>query len=259
MLKRRLIPKILLKTDGRRMISVTTVHFAEQKEVGDPVSQAKIYQAQMADELLFLDMDRTLRRDRELLAGTIRKAAQVIFMPFTVGGGVTQVDDFRLLLLNGADKVAINTAALERPELITEAAETYGSQCVVVSMDCRLAENGTYTVWKNSGQIDSGWDAALYAKESEARGAGEILLTSIDRDGTGEGLDLALIRLVTAAVKIPVIAAGGCGLAKHFVEGFREGGADAVSAGTFFAFRDQNLMQTRSHIKSGGVSIRLQL
>jgi imidazole glycerol-phosphate synthase subunit HisF len=258
MLKRRLIPKLQMKSSkfAGAMTLVTTVQFGKVVEVGDPVSQAKIYQAQAADELIFLDLDAT-RESRQPMAEVIRRAAEEIFMPMTIGGGVRSLDDFRLLLTSGADKVSICTAAVEVPTLITDAAERFGAQAVVVSIDYRRDASGTYSVWTHGGTQATTLHPAEWAMRCAERGAGEIMLTSIDRDGTRQGLDLAMTRLVAESVSVPVIAAGGCGVAKDFVEGFTHGSADAVSAGTFFCFQDQNPMQTRAHIANAGIPIRL--
>jgi len=260
MLKRRLIPKLQLKQrsfGGRlREVLVTTVQFGRVIEIGDPVSQAKIYQAQAADELAFLDLDAS-RQNRGMLLDVIHRAAEEIFMPITVGGGVRSVDDFRALLSHGADKVSINTAAIECPGLIEEAASVFGAQCVVLSIDYRPTPGGGWGVWTRGGSHSTGLDLVEWAKEGARRGAGEILITAIERDGTTEGLDLNATRAVADAVDVPVITAGGCGLARHFSEGFLEGHADAVSAGTFFCFKDQNPMQARAHIRNAGIPIRL--
>ena len=260
MLKRRLIPKLQMKAsrfgDSPRMVLVTTVRFGEVIEIGDPVSQAKIYEAQAADELIFLDLDATVQ-NRETMIKAVRKVAEEIFMPFTVGGGVKSSSDFRRLLASGADKVSINTSAVERPDLINEAAETFGAQCVVLSIDYRKAGNGKDYVWIKGGRVKTDFNPTEWALEGERRGAGEILLTCIDRDGTRQGLDLEMCRGITERVSIPVIVSGGCGSAVHFVEGFLEGRADAVSAGTYFCFRDENPMQTRAQIRNAGIPIRL--
>lgn len=260
MLKRRLIPKLQLKTvhgaTRARMVLVTTVQFERVVEVGDPVSQARIYQAQAVDELIFLDLDAS-REARATLVDVVRSAAEEVFMPFTVGGGVRTVDDFSLLLQNGADKVSVNSAAVQRPDLIAEAADTYGAQCVVVSIDYRERPGAAPRVWTHGGTVETDLDPVAWAMEAERRGAGEIMLTSIDRDGTRRGLDVGVTRDVVDAVGIPVITAGGCGMASHFVEGFVAGGADAVASGTYFSFRDENPMQTRSQIRNHGVPIRL--
>ncbi len=258
MLKRRLIPKLQMKSSrfGGQMVLVTTVQFDKVIEVGDPISQAKIYQAQAADELVFLDLDAT-PQNRKPMAEVIRKAAEEIFMPITIGGGVTTVEDFRVMQQNGADKVSINTAAVENPRLITDASERFGAQCVVVSIDFRQDADGTYYVWTRGGKQKTALNPVVWAAECERLGAGEILLTSIDRDGTRGGLDVEITRRVAESVSIPVIAAGGCGVAMDFVDGFLQGKADAVSAGTFFCFQDQNPMQTRAHINNAGIPIRL--
>ncbi len=261
MLKKRLIPKLLLKRRlidrAEKLVLVTSLMYRDFFEIGDPVSQAKIYEAQAADELLFLDLDRSLLGpQRDMLGQVIVKVAEEIFMPLTVGGGVQTLDDIRFLLLNGADKISINTSALENPGLINEAACAYGSQCVIVSIDFRKDEFGSYWVWANGGKMKTDYDPASWAIEAEKRGAGEILLSSIDRDGTQTGLELEVVRDVSNRVSIPVIASGGCGVAKHFIEGFYQGNADAVAAGTFFASKDQSPMQTRSHLKNAGIPIR---
>jgi len=260
MFKKRLIPKLQMKTvqmGGRpRTALVTTRTFSEVFQIGDPVSQAKIYQAQAADELVFLDLDATTEA-RETLATVVEQAAEEIFMPITVGGGVRSVADFRRLLQSGADKVAVNTWAVETPGFIEVAAGQFGAQCVVLSIDFRREADGGCRVFTHGGRRASQWDVVAWAQRGEALGAGELLLTSIDRDGTREGLDLALIRQVAGAVGIPVIASGGCGLARHFIEGFLDGRADAIAAGTYFCFKDENPMQTRSRIANAGIPIRL--
>jgi cyclase len=260
MLKRRLIPKLQMKASpvgGRsRMVLVTTLRFDQVFPIGDPVSQAKIYQAQAADELIFLDLDAS-GEQRDTIIEVVERAAEQIFMPFAVGGGVRCLADFGRLLNHGADKVTVNTAAVARPELIREAADAYGAQCVVLSIDYRKRPEGGYEVFTAGGRVATGLDPLDWARRGEELGAGEILLTSIDRDGTRSGLDLELTRRVSRAVSIPVISSGGCGLAEHFVAGFLEGEADAISAGTYFCFKDENPMQTRARIKNAGIPIRL--
>jgi cyclase len=238
------------------MVLVTTIQFKTVMEIGDPVSQAKIYEAQAADELIFLDLDAS-NDNRRTMVEVVRKAAEEIFMPFTVGGGVRTIADFRVLLSNGADKICINTAAIERPELINDAAGTFGSQCVVLSIDYRQEPDGNSCVWTKGGKVKTVLDPIGWAIEGEKRGAGEILLTSIDRDGTRRGLDVPMISQVAKNVSVPLIASGGCGFAAHFVEGFLEGHADAISAGTYFCFKDESPMQTRARIKNAGIPIRL--
>ncbi|WP_320173898.1 imidazole glycerol phosphate synthase cyclase subunit [Maridesulfovibrio sp.] len=259
MLKKRLIPKLQMMPgsfDPEQMVLVITSGFGKTTEIGDPVSQAKIYEAQAADELIFMDI-RAGKNGIKRLADVACRAAEEIFMPFTLGGGVTTLEDFRILLSNGADKISINTAAVEHPKLIEEAASMFGDQCVVLSIDAKLNTEGKYTVWTRSGSKDTGLDPVEWARQGQEQGAGEILITSIDRDGTRKGLDIALTKAVSDAVSIPVITAGGCGLAEHFVDGFIEGGASAVSAGTYFCMKDENPMQTRSQIKNAGLPIRI--
>jgi cyclase len=258
MLKRRLVPKLLLKASrygaAGRMVLVTTVRFGAYVEVGDPVSQARIYQSQAADELILVDLDASVE-NRGPRLDVLDSAAQEIFMPITAGGGVRTLEDFRLLLAHGADKVSVNTAAVERPSLIDEAHAAFGASTIVVSIDYR-GLGSEARVCTRGGRTATAWHPVAWAKEVEGRGAGEILLTSIDRDGTHQGLDVDMVREAAAAVNIPVVASGGCGVAVHFVEGFRAG-ADAVAAGTYFCFKDQNPMQARAHIRNAGIPIRL--
>ena len=237
------------------MVFVNTNKFDKVKEIGDPVSQAKIYQSQVVDELIFLDLDaRTFSRPPNF--EIIRNASEEIFMPFCVGGGVNSIDDFSLLLNNGADKVSINTAAFLNPKLLKESADIYGSQCVVVSIDYSLDLNGNYFVYIEGGKTKTSKSPLDWAIESEKNGAGEILLTSIDRDGTGNGIDINLTKKIVDSLNIPVITSGGCGLSSHFSDAFLKCNVSGVSAGTFFSMRDQNPIQTRSHIKNAGIKIR---
>jgi imidazole glycerol-phosphate synthase subunit HisF len=259
MLKRRLIPKLQMVAapmgNTERMILVTTRNFNEIIPVGDPVSQAKIYESQAADELILVDIRPDVAR-RPLMLSVLQKLSAEIFMPFTVGGGVNHIDDFRLFLSHGADKVSINSAAVSQPDLIAAAADRYGAQCVVVSIDYKLNNKGVNEVFTHGGTVATGLHPVEWAGEAVKRGAGEILLTCIDRDGTSTGLDVETSAAVAAEISVPLIIGGGCGLSSHFVDGFLSGHADAVSAGTFFCFRDQNPMQTRSHIANAGISIR---
>ena len=251
---KRIIPKLLLKNssfDTNQMVLVNTNKFDKVKEIGDPVSQAKFYQSQVVDELIFLDLDaRSFSRPPNF--EIIRNASEEIFMPFCVGGGVNSIDDFSLLLNNGADKVSINTAAFLNPKLIKESADIYGSQCVVVSIDYSLDLNGNYFVYIEGGKTKTSKSPLDWAIESEKNGAGEILLTSIDRDGTGNGIDINLTKKIVDSVNIPVITGVGCGLSSHFSDAFLKCNVSGVSAGTFFSMRDQNPIQTRSHIKNAG-------
>jgi len=259
MSKKRLIPKLQLRTsrnNAKKVVLVVTKQFNETIEIGDPVSQAKIFQAQSADELIFINIDRNTN-GIEMLAKIINKVSEEIFMPITVGGGIKTVEDFRVLLSNGADKISINTIAVKNPEFITITSEKYGAQCVVINIDYKKNANGDYKVYINCGQEETDYHPLDWAIKVEELGAGELLLCNIDCDGMRGGLDVDMTRQISEAVSIPVITSGGCGLAEHFVDGFLTGKADAVAAGTFFAHRDQNFMQTRSQIKNSGVNIRM--
>jgi cyclase len=259
-LKKRLIPKLLIRHRQlgpvTRPVLVTTVGYKEMREVGDPVSQAKIYEAQYADELIVLNIDGTPIAGDEMMLALIERLASETFMPLAVGGGVRSADDFALLLARGADKVTINSEAVARPELIGEAASRFGAQCVVVSIDYRVDASGRAEVFVDHAARPTGLDVLAFAQRVCALGAGEILLTNADRDGSGQGIDVAVLRAVTDAVPVPVIASGGCGLAAHFTEAFAEGRAEGVAAGTFFCFRDQSPMQARAHIRNAGIPIR---
>ena len=262
MLKRRLVPKLLIKHRKlgaiERPVLVTTKGYCDVREVGDPVSQAKIYEAQLADELIVINIDGTPIAGDRVMLDLISRLATETFMPLAVGGGVRQVDDFTMLLERGADKVTVNREAVDNPDLIERAAARYGAQCVVVSIDYRLNDNGRAVVVIDGASRDTGLEVESFARRVADLGAGEILLTNADFDGTGQGLDIDTLRRVTNAVPVPVIASGGCGKAAHFLDAFARGGAEAVAAGTFFCFRDQNPMQTRAHVKTGGIPIRLQ-
>lgn len=262
MLKKRLIPKLLIKHQqiGRsvRPVLVTTRRFADTIEVGDPVSQAKIYEAQLADELVVLNIDGTPIQGDETMLDLIERLAGETFMPLCVGGGVRNISDFDVLLGYGADKVSINTMALDSPALISEAAGRYGAQCVVVSIDYRVDESGRAEVMRDHGRTNTGIDLVAWAREVVERGAGELLLTDVDRDGTGSGLSWRQGRAVADAVGVPIILSGGCGLAEHFADGFRNGLAEGVAAGTFFCLRDQSPMQTRAQIRNAGIPIRME-
>lgn len=261
MLKKRLIPKLLIKHRpmGSRVrpVLVTTRSFTDVHDVGDAVSQAKIYEAQLADELVVLNIDGTAIHSDEVMLDLIERLASETFMPLCVGGGVRHLADFETLLNRGADKVTINTVALDDPELIGRAARRFGSQCVVVSIDCRVP-GGAFMVMREHATKPTGRDPVEWALEAVDRGAGELLLCDADRDGTGLGLNWELGRRVAEAVTVPVILSGGCGRAEHFVEGFQRGLAEGVAAGTYFCFRDQNPMQTRAHIRNAGVPIRIE-
>lgn len=262
MLKKRLIPKLLIQNrtigSSKRPVLVTTVGFERSINVGDPVSQAKIYEAQLADELLVLNIDNTPVDQNNTLLELIKRLAAETFMPLTVGGGVRTVRDFDSLLNCGADKVSINSEAINHPSLITDAAQRFGNQCVVVSIDFRTDASGNAFVMTDHAQKSTSMLVSDWAEEVASLGAGEILLTDADRDGSGLGLNCSVAHQVSALVSVPVIISGGCGVAEHFVRGFIDGGAEGVAAGTFFCFRDQNPMQTRSHIRNSGICIRME-
>jgi cyclase len=261
MLKRRLIPKLQLglrrSFRGAQPVLVVTRQFGSRRAIGDPLSQAKIYEAQLADELILVDLERT-QESWLVLLETLESVGEALATPLAVGGGVHSFEQVQALLDRGADKVVLNTAALEQPQLIDRVAAAYGAQCVVLSLDARPQLEGGWRVWSEGGRLDGGREALQWAREAVDRGAGEVMVTAIDRDGTGEGLDLALTAALVDALAVPVIASGGCGLAQHFVEGY-EAGAAAVAAGTFFCQRDQNPMQCRSHIRNAGLPIRLEV
>jgi cyclase len=259
MSKFRLIPKLQLKPslfNSKKLVLVITRQFKECIEIGDPVSQAKIFQDQASDELIFINIDENSKSEIKILADVINRVSQEIFMPMTVGGGVKEINDFRLLLANGADKISINSEAFKSPELISKAADKFGAQCVVVSIDYKQNEKGEYTVFINGGKQQTNMHPAEWAQKVVQLGAGELLITCIDRDGMKSGLDITMTRMIADSVNVPVITGGGCGVAKHFSDGFLLGKANAVSAGTFFAHRDQNFIQTRSQISNAGVEIR---
>lgn len=257
MAKRRLIPKLLLKKSAHRdaMVLVTTIGFSQVVEVGDPVSQAKIYEAQLVDELLFLDID-SAEASRRATLDIIQRTAEQVFMPFTVGGGISRLEDIRELLNHGADKVSIGRSALRDPSFISRAADRFGNQCVVASVDYRRMESGEARVYTDGGKTATSWHPLDWAVECEKRGAGEVLLNAIDRDGSRQGLDLKISKEIVDALSIPVLLSGGCGTAQHFIEGFQNSGASAVVAGTYFCFRDENPLQCRSRILNAGIAIR---
>lgn len=261
MLKKRIIPKLLIlnKSFGRtvRPVLVTTRNYEQVFEVGDPLSQAKIYEAQLADELIVLNIERLAIGTDAPLLDVIEKLASQTFMPVAVGGGVGSVDDFATLLERGADKVVVNTAAVRDPGLVTEAAHRFGAQCVVVSIDIRQ-QGDDFRVYTDRATRDSGMTPLDWARRAVDAGAGEIVLTDADRDGSGRGLNTAVGRAIADAVPVPVILSGGCGVAQHFVDGFQLAHAEGVAAGTFFCFRDQNPMQTRAHVRSAGIPIRVE-
>ncbi|MDO4473706.1 MAG: imidazole glycerol phosphate synthase subunit HisF [Eubacteriales bacterium] len=236
---------------------VKGVNFVDLKDAGDPVEIAKAYDKAGADELVFLDI--TASSDaRETVVDMVRKVAETVFIPFTVGGGIRTVDDFRALLREGADKISINSSAINTPELIYEASEKFGSQCVVVAIDAkRRADGSGWNIYKNGGRIDVGIDAIEWAKRVEQLGAGEILLTSMDCDGTKAGYDLELTRAISESVSIPVIASGGAGTLEHFKEAFEEGKADAALAASLFHYKELEIKEVKEYLRKKGVSVRL--
>jgi cyclase len=251
MLKTRVIPCLDVK-DGR---VVKGVKFVDLRDAGDPVEAARAYDAAGADELCFLDITASHER-RGILLDVVRRTAEACFMPLTVGGGVRSVDDIRTLLLAGADKVSINTAAVERRDIVREAAQKFGSQLVVVAIDARRAASGAFEVFTHGGRRATGLDAVAYAREVVELGAGEILLTSMDRDGTREGYDLELTRAVADSVSVPVIASGGVGSLDHLAAGVREGHASAVLAASIFHFGEATIAQAKARLAECGVGVR---
>ena len=253
MFTKRIIPCLDVK-NGR---VVKGVNFVDLKDAGDPVEIAKAYDKAGADELVFLDIT-AASDDRSTVIDMVRKVAECVFIPFTVGGGIRTVDDFKALLREGADKISINSSAINRPELIREAAEKFGSQCVVVAIDAkRRADGSGWNIYKNGGRIDMGIDAVEWAKKVEALGAGEILLTSMDCDGTKAGYDLELTRTIAENVSIPVIASGGANL-EHFYEVLGEAGkADAALAASLFHYKELEIREVKEYLREKGVSVRL--
>jgi cyclase len=251
-LKARVIPCLDVK-DGR---VVKGVNFVGLRDAGDPVEQARIYDAAGADELCFLDITAS-SDNRETILGVVRRTAEQCFMPLTVGGGVRTVENVRELLLAGADKVLINTAAVKRPELVREAAEKFGSQCIVVAIDAKSVGPDQWEVFTHGGREPTGIDAVEWARKMETLGAGEILLTSMDRDGTRQGFDIAVTRTIADALKIPVIASGGVGELAHLVEGVRDGHATAVLAASIFHFGEFTIRDAKEHMAAAGLPVRL--
>ena len=253
MFTKRIIPCLDVH-DGR---VVKGVNFVNLRDAGDPVEIAAYYDQAGADELVFLDI--TASSDaRKTVVDMVRSVAERVFIPFTVGGGIRTVEDFRVLLREGADKISVNSAALTRPELISEAADKFGSQCVVAAIDAKRREDKKgWNVYKNGGLVDMGMDAVEWAMEAERRGAGEILLTSMDCDGTKDGYDIELTRTVASQVSIPVIASGGAGTGEHFYQALTDGQADAVLAASLFHYRELEIRDLKAYLKGRGVSVRL--
>ena len=251
MLAKRIIPCLDVK-DGR---VVKGVNFVNIRDAGDPVELARFYSDQGADEIVFLDITAT-HEARKTVADVVERTAEQVFVPLTVGGGIRTLDDFRELLRAGADKISVNSAAVARPELITEAAERFGSQCVVLAVDARSRGDGTWEVVVAGGRKPTGLDLLEWVKKGEALGAGEILLTSMDADGTKAGFDLPMTKAVTEAVGIPVIASGGCGSLSHFAEVFEETGCDAALAASLFHFGELTVPQVKDYLRARDIPVR---
>lgn len=250
MYAKRIIPCLDVK-NGR---VVKGVSFVDLRDAGDPVECAAAYDKQGADELVLLDITAT-HEGRSTMIDIVSKVANTVFIPFTVGGGIKSVDDFKELLRAGADKISVNSAAVRNPDLINEAAYKFGSQCVVVAIDAKKNEN-SWEVYLNGGRIPTGIDAVEWAKEAERRGAGEILLTSMDKDGQKSGYDIELTRAVSESVGIPVIASGGAGKAEHFLDAFTQGKADAVLAASLFHFNELPIPELKEYLAKNSISVR---
>lgn len=251
MLAKRIIPCLDVR-DGK---VVKGVNFVGIREVGDPVECAMEYDRQGADEICFLDITATYE-GRRTMVDVVRKTAEHVFVPLTVGGDIRSVEDFREILRAGADKVSVNSAAVKNPELISQAAEIFGSQCVVAAIDAKRDEKGNFKVVVHGGRKDTGLDAVEWAKRCQELGAGEILLTSMDTDGCREGFDLELLRAVCSVVSIPVIASGGCGRLEHFSQVFEETGADAALAASLFHFRELTVQEVKEHLAEHEIPVR---
>ncbi|MDO5337525.1 MAG: imidazole glycerol phosphate synthase subunit HisF [Eubacteriales bacterium] len=253
MYTKRIIP--CLDVNNGRVVK--GVNFVNLQDAGDPVEIAKAYDEAGADEVVFLDI--TASSDgRDTVVDMVRKVAANVFIPFTVGGGIRTVEDFRRLLREGADKISVNSAAIDRPELISEAAHIFGSQCVVVAIDAKRRTDGSgWNIYKHGGRLDTGIDAVKWAMKVQKLGAGEILLTSMDCDGTKAGYDLALTRAIADSVSIPVIASGGAGSLEHFYDALTEGGADAALAASLFHYKELEISEVKRYLADKGVSVRL--
>jgi len=251
MLKSRIIPCLDVK-DGR---VVKGVNFVDLVDAGDPVEQASVYDKAGADELTFLDITASSDK-RDILFDVVKRTAEQCFMPLTVGGGVRGADDVRKLLMAGADKVSLMTAAVKRPAVISELAEKFGSQCIVVAVDAKKVSDGKWEVFTHGGRTPTGLDAVDYAVQAAALGAGEILLTSMDRDGTREGFDIDLTKAIADSVSVPVIASGGVGTLDHLVAGVQDGHASAVLAASIFHFGEHTIAEAKAHMRRAGIAVR---
>ena len=252
MFTKRIIPCLDCK-NGR---VVKGTNFVDLRDAGDPVEVASMYDKSGADELVFLDI--TASSDgRNTTVDLVRKVAEKVFIPFTVGGGIRTVDDFKVLLREGADKISINSAAIMNPQLISEAADKFGSQCVVVAIDAKRRDDGGWSIYKNGGRVDMHMDAVEWAMKAEKLGCGEILLTSMDCDGTKAGYDIDLTRTIAENVSIPVIASGGAGNMEHFYDAFTEGKADAALAASLFHYKELDIMNLKKYLSDKGISMRM--
>ncbi len=252
MLTKRIIPCLDVK-DGR---VVKGINFLDLQDAGDPVESASAYSQEGADEVVFLDITASIEK-RGTFIDVVMRTAEQMFIPLTVGGGIRNLGDIRLLLKSGADKVSINTAAVENPDLIKESSEEFGSQCIVVAIDAKMKDESHWRVYKYGGTKSTDIDALEWAKKAEDLGAGEILLTSMDKDGTKQGYDLKLTRAISEAVNIPVIASGGAGNPEHFYQALTEGKADAVLAASVFHYSEYPIKETKQYLKDKGISIRM--
>ena len=253
MLTKRIIP--CLDVDGGRVVK--GVNFVELRDAGDPVEIAKEYDKAGADELVFLDITASSDR-RKTVVDLVKRVAEQVFIPFTVGGGIRTAEDMRLILREGADKVSVNTSAIENPGIISEGARQFGSQCIVVAIDAKRKEDGSWTVYKHGGRTDCNLDAVLWAKKAEELGAGEILLTSMDADGTKAGYDIELTRKISSSVSIPVIASGGAGSLEDFYDAFRYGMADAALAASLFHYKELEIREVKEYLGSRGIPVRTE-
>jgi cyclase len=253
MLTKRIIP--CLDVNMGRVVK--GVNFVNLKDVGDPVEIAEFYNREGADELVFLDITAS-NEGRKTMIDVVKRTAEKVFIPLTVGGGISTLEDIKNILRAGADKVSLNSAAIRNPQIVKEASDRYGAQCVVVAVDAKMREDKSgWNVYINGGRIDTGLDAIEWVKKAESLGAGEILLTSMDADGTKAGYDIALTNAVSSAVNIPVIASGGCGKIEDFFEVFDESGADAALAASIFHYRELSVREVKEYLKKKGVSVRI--
>jgi len=252
MLAKRIIP--CLDVDKGRVVK--GINFLNLVDAGDPVEQAKNYEREKADELVFLDITAS-SDNRNIMIDMVRSVADQVFIPFTVGGGIRTIDDIKTILRAGADKISLNTAAVDNPQLIMDAANKFGNQCIVVAIDAKKKDENSWEVYIHGGRTATGKDVVKWAQKAERLGAGEILLTSMDGDGTKDGYDVELTRAVSDAVSIPVIASGGAGTKEHLLEAIIEGGADAVLAASIFHFREISINDTKQFLRDNGITVRL--